>query len=406
MTLSRRRFLGLTAALAAAPGAWAQTTEVRATGEKVPELAAFDELMNRFVREQGAPGASLAIAHRGKLLYARGFGLADRDTGAPVRPTTRFRIASVSKPFTAVAILKLVEQGKVGIDDPVLPLLGRPAKDPRWARITIRHCLQHRGGWDRAISGDPIGQMGEIFKTTGIPPPYDPAQIVRYMLSRPLDFEPGARMAYSNLGYLVLGRVLAKVAGVDYEDFVRTAVLKPLGLNSLKLGKATWKDREADEARYHTRDNRTGLSLYDPFGPPVPYPYGAENFEGFEAHGGWIATASDLVRFADAFHDATKCPLLKPETIALLQARPDGNAGHEADGQPKAAYYGAGWMVRPIKDGQVNLWHSGLIAGSEALLVKRWDGWSWAVLFNSNGAAKGSNLSGAIDPLLHRALGR
>lgn len=406
MNLSRRRFLGLAGALAAAPGAWAQTAEVAATGEHVSELVAFDELMNRFVREQGVPGASLAIAHRGALKYARGFGLADRDTGAPVRTATRFRIASVSKPFTAVAILKLVEAGKLGLDDPVLPLLGRPAKDPRWARITVRHCLQHRGGWDRAISGDPIGQMGEIFHTTGIPPPYEPSQIVRYMLGRPLDFEPGARMAYSNLGYLVLGRVIEKISGVGYEDFVRATILKPLGLDSMKLGKATWRDRETDEARYHTRDGRKGLSLYDPFGPPVPYPYGAENFEGFEAHGGWIATASDLVRFADVFHDSAKCPLLKPETIALMQARPEGAAGHEEDGKPKAAYYGCGWMVRPVKADQVNLWHSGLITGSESLLVKRWDGWSWAVLFNGNGAAQGGNLSAAIDPLLHRALGR
>ena len=406
MNLSRRRFLGLAGALAAAPDAWAKADEVAVSGEKVPELAAFDDLLVRFVREQDAPGASLALAHRGKLLYARGFGLADRATGAPVRPTTRFRIASVSKPLTAVAILKLVEAGKLGLDDPVLPLLGRPAKDSRWARITLRHCLQHRGGWDRAISGDPIGQMGEIFKTTGIPPPYDPAQIVRYMLGRPLDFEPGARMAYSNLGYLVLGRVIEKVTGMDYQAWVRAVVLQPLHLDSMKLGKATWKDREADEARYHTRGDRMGLSLYDPFGPPVPYPYGAENFEGFEAHGGWIATASDLVRFADAFHDSAKCPLLKSETIALMQTRPEGEAGYEAGGQPKAAYYGCGWMVRPVKDGQANLWHSGLIAGSEALLVRRWDGWSWAVLFNGNGAAQGGNLSSAIDPLLHRALGR
>jgi N-acyl-D-amino-acid deacylase len=406
MNLSRRRFLGVAAALAAAPGAWAQTTEVTATGEKVPDLAAFDDLLTHFVREQGVPGASLAIAHRGRLRYARGFGLADRDTGARVRPTTRFRIASISKPFTAVAILKLVEQGKLGLDDPVLPLLGRPAKDPRWSRVTIRHCLQHRGGWDRAISGDPIGQMGEIFHTTGIPPPYDPAQIVRYMLGRPLDFEPGARMAYSNLGYLVLGRVIEKVTRMDYEAWVRAVVLQPLHLESMKLGKATWRDRETDEARYHTHGDRMGLSLYDPFGPPVPYPYGAENFEGFEAHGGWIATAADLARFADAFHDPAKCPLLNPGTIAWMQACPEGVAGHEADGQPKAAYYGCGWMVRPVKDGQANLWHAGFIAGSEALLVRRWDGWSWAVLFNSNGAAKGGNLAGVIDPLLHQALGR
>ena len=406
MSLSRRRFLGLSAALAAAPGAWAQTAEVTATGERVPELAAFDELMDRFVREQSVPGAGLAIAHRGQLRYARGFGLADRDTGAPVRPTTRFRIASVSKPFTAVAILKLVEQGKLGVDDPVLPLLGHPAKDPRWARITVRHCLQHRGGWDRAISGDPISQTGKIFQTTGIPPPHHPSLIVRYMLRQPLDFDPGARMAYSNLGYLVLGRIIEKISGVDYEDHVRAAVLKPLGLNSMKLGRATWADREPDEARYHTRDNRKGLSLYDPFGQPVPVPYGTENFEGFEAHGGWIASATDLVRFADAFHDPVKSPLLKSETFALMQARPEGAAGHEEDGKPKAAYYGCGWMVRPVKDGQANLWHAGLIAGTEALLVRRWDGWSWAVLFNSNGAIKHGTLAATIDPLLHRALGR
>jgi N-acyl-D-amino-acid deacylase len=406
MSLSRRRFLGLSAALAAAPGAWAQTAEVTATGERVPELAAFDELMDRFVREQSVPGAGLAIAHRGQLRYARGFGLADRDTGAPVRPTTRFRIASVSKPFTAVAILKLVEQRKLGIDDPVLPLLGHPAKDPRWARITVRHCLQHRGGWDRAISGDPISQTGKIFQTTGISPPHHPSLIVRHMLRQPLDFDPGARMAYSNLGYLVLGRIIEKISGVDYEDHVRAAVLKPLGLNSMKLGKATWADREPDEARYHTRDNRKGLSLYDPFGQPVPVPYGTENFEGFEAHGGWIATATDLVRFADAFHDPAKSPLLKPETFALMQARPEGAAGHEEDGKPKAAFYGCGWMVRPVKDDQANLWHAGLIAGSEALLVRRWDGWSWAVLFNSNGAIKHGTLAATIDPLLHRALGK
>lgn len=406
MNLSRRRFLGLSAALAAAPGAWAQTAEVVATGERVPELTAFDELMDRFVREQCVPGASLAIAHRGQLRYARGFGLADRDTGAPVRPTTRFRIASVSKPFTAVAILKLVEHGKLGIDDPVLPLLGHPAKDPRWARITVRHCLQHRGGWDRAIAGDPISQTGKIFQATGIPPPHHPSLIVRHMLRQPLDFDPGARMAYSNLGYLVLGRIIEKISGADYEDHVRAAVLKPLGLNSMKLGKATWADREPDEARYHTRDNRKGLSLYDPFGQPVPVPYGTENFGGFEAHGGWIASATDLVRFADAFHDPAKSPLLKPETFALMQARPEGAAGHEEDGKPKAAYYGCGWMVRPVKDGQANLWHAGFIAGSESLLVRRWDGWSWAVLFNSNGAIKHGTLAATIDPLLHRALAR
>jgi N-acyl-D-amino-acid deacylase len=89
-----------------------------------------------------------------------------------------------------------------------------------------------------------------------------------------------------------------------------------------------------------------------------------------------------------------------------MQARPEGVAGHEEDGKPKAAYYGCGWMVRPVKDGQVNLWHGGLIAGSEALLVRRWDGWSWAVLFNTQGTLDGRTLTGDIDARLHQALRR
>jgi N-acyl-D-amino-acid deacylase len=123
------------------------------TGRADPRLASFDRLMTRFMRKHRIPGAALAVAHNGRMVYARGFGFADRDDKQPVQPDSLFRIASVSKPLTAVAVLQLIERGHLKFDDPVFEILKlqRPARrfDARWKKVTILHLLQHRGGWDR-----------------------------------------------------------------------------------------------------------------------------------------------------------------------------------------------------------------------------------------------------------------
>ena len=111
------------------------------------------------------PGGQVALAKDGRLVLNRGYGLADVDAGEPVQPTSLFRIASVSKPITAVAVLQLAAKGRLRLDDRVMdhmrltPLLAPGARpDPRWGRVTVRHCLQHTGGWDRNRSYDPIGR--------------------------------------------------------------------------------------------------------------------------------------------------------------------------------------------------------------------------------------------------------
>ena len=115
----------------------------------------------------------------------------------------------------------------------------------------------------------------------------------------------------------------------------------------------------------------------------------------------------ELVRFASAFDDPSACPLLGAAAIADMWARPDGAAGREADGRLKAAYYGCGWDVRPVgAEGKANTWHAGGIAGSEALLVRRFDGLNWAVLFNTGGNPEGESLAGRIDGRLHEAADR
>lgn len=403
MTTTRRTFLTSALALIGGPA--------RAAGE----LAPFDKLFPQFLADNKVPGASVAVARAGRLVYARGFGLADVAQKRAVAAGTRFRIASVSKPITGVAVMMLAERKKLALDDKVLkhialkPFEHKDAKpDPRWRDVTVRQCLHHTGGWDRDRKGgfDPIGIPGRITAELKLAGPPAPDDIVRYMMGARLDFDPGTKAVYSNLGYLVLGRVIEAVTGEKYEPWVKKNVLAPLGITGMALGRALPQNRPAGEASYYdSRPDSRGRCLYPPkAGELVPWPDGGMNVEGFEAHGGWVASAVELARFASAFDYGTKSPLLSAASITEMWARPAGAAGTEADGKPRAAYLGCGWMVRPVGNtGRANTWHSGLIAGTSALLVRRHDGLNWAVLFNTDANPDGKRPADLIDPLMHEA---
>lgn len=129
------------------------------TGQFVPELEPYDRIVARIMRVHRIPGAAVAVARDGRLVYARGFGMADRLREVPVQPDSLFRIASLSKPITAVAVLKLVEDGRLKLDARVFQDLlsgiePHPPKDPRMNEITVRDLLRHSGGFDRDRSGD------------------------------------------------------------------------------------------------------------------------------------------------------------------------------------------------------------------------------------------------------------
>jgi CubicO group peptidase (beta-lactamase class C family) len=397
-----------------------------ATGRQ-EALKPFDDLMARFLKEHEVPGASLAVTRRGKLVYARGFGRRSPTNDAAVAADTPFRIASISKPFTAVAVLQLAERKGLDLDKPVLECFafrqamggGRDLGDPRWRNVTVRHCLHHTSGMDRDKSGDPIGMLGEVRKATGVTYPIPPEAVIGFALGRPLDADPGQRYAYSNVGYLILGRIIEAWTGRPYADVVRDEVLKPIGITGMRLARALPEDRPPAEAGYFDRKNRTGPGVYPPkVGQPVPLCDGASNIEAYEAHGGWVASAVDLVRFAAAFDDRRACPLLSEKSLALMYERPAKAAGDDQPDPP--VYYGCGWQVRQLArragdggagDGvagesgcAINAWHSGLLLpGTSTLLVRRHDGLNWAVLFNTDADPKGKALAGIIDPLVHRA---
>jgi CubicO group peptidase (beta-lactamase class C family) len=377
-------------------------------------LHAYDELMHRFMAEHGPPGAALAVTYRGRLVYARGFGHANLQTRQPVTPTSLFRIASISKPFTSAAIMRLVERGNIKLHDRVSSILTlRPhlqpgaRVDPRLHDIQVLHCLQHTGGWDRDKSLDPMGAEAaeQVAKALHVRLPIHPRQIIEVTFGKPLDSTPGTHYAYSNFGYCVLGRVIEEVSGRPYHHFVSHEILAPLGVHHMQLGKNLFRDRAPDEVTYYDSQRRTGRAISGPdIGKQVPLPYGVECIETMDANGGWIASAVDLMRFAVSLDDPTRCPILNAASIAAMVAPPPGPVGHRPNSRPKPDFYACGWQVRPSDRyaGRYTKWHVGGLAGASTLLVCRDDGINWAALFNCDADHKNKAFADLIDPLLHR----
>lgn len=410
--LNRRAFMQF-AALATTALSALDAPAVEVASDEGGIAAAFDHEMESFLKSMGTPGGSLAVVKGGRLVYARGYGWADREKREPVRADSLFRLASVSKPVTAVAVMRLVEQKKLSLDARAFDLLSlKPIvtpgtkADPRLETITVRQLLQHTGGWDRDQSFDPMFRPGVIAKAAGSPAPADPSSIIRYMLGQPLDFAPGTKYAYSNFGYCVLGRIIERITGLGYEKFVRDEILAPIGIRHMRLGSSLPSGRAPNEVSYHTRDAELADSVFPSAAGKVPVQYGGFNLEAMDAHGGWLASAVDLARFAAALDPDSRQTLLRPETQREMQAPPPAPVSRKPDGSLQDAYYSCGWMTRPVGDkGLANYWHFGALPGTVTLLVRRWDGLSWAALFNQISRLPDSAgfPDSAIDAALHRA---
>lgn len=382
-----------------------------AAGGSASAFARLEETLAGFLRAQHAPGAAVAITVEGRLVYAGGFGWADREAGERVTPPSLFRIASVSKPITAVAVLQLVERGRLSLDDRVFELLGggEPA-DPRLRDVTVYQCLTHRGGWDREAKPafDPVNDLPAIAEALGTGLPVTPEDFLRFIRSRPLDFTPGERFAYAPVGYRILGSVIERVTGEPYESYVRREVLAPLGIRRMRIGGSTLAERVPGEVRYYSDDlpeeYRYAPPVTIPDGAPAPLPYSTVDMRLRAPNGGWIASAVDLVRFACAFDDPARCPILQPETVALMFAVPPGPPPRDAEGAPLPADYACGWSVHTREDGIPEAWHTGALFGTSALLVHAGDGMNVALLFNQETGTSGRWLTLDAWPLLREAL--
>ncbi len=373
------------------------------TGKSHKLLSPLDEAISEFMDANSVHGASVAVSRNGKLVYARGFGYQDDEKQQAVEPGTLFRIASISKPITAVAVLQLVQKKAVSLDDRVVDILelGK-ASDQRWEKITVRHLLHHTGGWDSKVSFDPMFHARQIRREIGASFPIQHHQIIQFMMKQPLDSEPGVRYAYSNFGYCLLGRILEKLSGESYGECVSRAVMKPLGITRARLGKTLLSSRHEGETMYFDERERTGTCVVEETEQQFPWPYGVWDLESMDSHGGWIASAADLVRFAVDFDVPRKSKLLSVNLVNEMFSFPS----YPVDGHTSELAYGLGWQVRKVGPDKVNAWHTGRLDGTASLLVRRHDGLNWAVVFNSDANPSGKYLAGLVDPLMHEWVNR
>ena len=350
-----------------------------ATGKAVPDLAVFDQTVTAIISRYHLPGGQLSIAKDGRLVLSRGYGYADVGKKQQVDQNSLFRVGSVSKTLTTVAILKLVETGRLHLDDKAFRILSSltPPKnatiDPRLYEITVQQLLQHEGGWSGADAME-LPQSRMAAATLGRKDPPDCETIIRYQMSIPLDFTPGTKSNYSNFGFCLLGRIIEEVARMTYEDYVKSAVLKPAGVTRMRIGGTRLSQRMPGEVRYYGQQGQPlAPSVFEGEGY-VPFAYGGLYLDAGRAAGGWLASSDDLIRFVTAIDGQRGPALLKPETFRLMLETP---------WHSNASAKGLCWTVVQRENG-VDFWHTGAWKDSNAAwLVHTSNGVSLAIVFNS-----------------------
>ena len=389
--------------------------EIPESGSTGAHLEPLNKLLRGLLREMQFPGATVAVSRDGQILYERAFGWADVDQQTPMQTTSEMRIASISKPLTAITILLLEADGLLTLDAPVLPLLARHsagfptsqalAADPRWADVQVRHLLQHTAGFNRDKSKDTMFELATIAASLSLDRSPNVNDIVRYQLGQPLDNAPGSEFHYSNVGYCLLGRVIEAVTETSYESVVRQRILIPCGMQQTRLGKTRLEQRGPMEVTYVTRNRRRVPLVFDLLQQPrsetrlVETPWGQWDLEVMDAHGGWVSTAADLVRFAEAV-SVSQRGLLQEKSFSLMLQKPALPDKAEAQ-----VWYGLGWNVRALAEvNKSNFWHTGLLSGTSSLLVRRWDDCCWAVLFNCDRTDTNKPCADVIDGPMHRAV--
>lgn len=271
-----------------------------------PELVRMDQEIERFIGRWNIKGLSLAVTRNDSLLYAKGYGWADVEAGKKMTPTNIMRMASASKLVTAIAVMRLVEEGKLKLDSKVFGPDGilndtaytNAIKDRRLFDITIDHLLQHKGGFGMG-AGDPMFNTKDIISAKRLSAPPSNEELTQIVLGRKIAFTPGQGFRYSNFGYMLLSLVIERVTGESYWDFVTNNVLQPAGCYRFRPATNYYADRSEDEVHYYGPDT-VSVEEYNGSGRMVERVYGGSNVNGLMGAGGWCASASDLARLVAA----------------------------------------------------------------------------------------------------------
>jgi D-alanyl-D-alanine carboxypeptidase len=304
-----------------------------ASAETLPKdvESRIDSVVSEAIRAAGAPSASIAVVENGEIAYVKAFGTANLESKRSAVPEMRYSVGSVSKQFTATAMLLLAEEGKVSLDDPVarfFPELTR-AKD-----VTIRQILSMTSGYQDYWPQD--------YVMPGMLEPTTPAKIMDRWARIPLDFEPGTKWQYSNTNYVIAGAIVEKAAGMPLVSFLKERVFRPLGMTTIT---------NTDEAGLGP--DEPGRYMRYALGPPRPAP--KEGAGWLYAAGELAMTASDLARWDISL---IKESVLKPASYRELES-----AVRLRDGASTG--YGLGVSVG-LMDTRLVVQHSGEVSGFTA----------------------------------------
>lgn len=281
------------------------------------------------------PGAVILVARDGQTIFRKAYGLADAAKGTPLTPDMQLRLGSITKQFTSTAILMLVDEGKIGLDDDITRFL--PGYPTHGQHISIEHLLTHTSGI-ASFTGK-IGYVAHMNEDMTV------AAVIDGFKNDPLDFAPGSAYKYNNSGYFLLGAIIEKVSGQPYADFLEQRIFQPLGMHDTAYeGRQHGK---AIAAAGHTR-NPNGFGPAAPLSMTQPF-----------AAGALVSTVDDLARW-DAAVSAGK--LLKPATWQRAFTKPVLTNG-------KTSFYGYGWIMGSVRGVPV-IEHSGGINGFNTFAVR------------------------------------
>ncbi|MCG8580218.1 MAG: beta-lactamase family protein [Bacteroidales bacterium] len=376
------------------PGTKASSFHVPGFMSDNQEFEYLEKQIERFMRRELLEGGSVAIAKDGELVYAKGFGNADRETEQKVEPRNLFRIASISKLITAAGIMRLQEQGGLTLDSKVFGPEGilndsvyLNYRDKRIEKITVGHLLEHSGGWTTRW-GDQMFMPTIVARSLNKPLPVSKSDIIQFVLNKRLHFTPGQASYYSNLGYMILGEVITKASGMDYEKYIQTNLLYPLGIFDMRIGGSHLHERAELEVKYYEPTPTFYVADYKGDTTEVLRTYGGNDMYSLGAAGGWIASSTDLMKLMLAIDGFDTYPdYLKEESIDRMVSKDDNNYGP------------LGW--RRIRS---NTWYrTGTLAGTSALMARKDNGISYVILFNT-GSWKGPALANDISKVMERGI--
>lgn len=299
------------------------TLYVPVSAQTAPGLAEKLDAWARQAAEKGWHGSAL-VASGGTILLENGYGLADREAGRRQNAETVFSVGSITKQFTAAAIVKLESQGKLQLDDPLSKYFPDAPADK--AAITIHQLLTHSAGFP--------GALGDDYENV------DAATFARLAFREPLLNPPGKTYEYSNVGYSLLGIIVEKVSGTGYEQFLREHLWLPAGMT--RTGYLLPKFDKGQLAVGYRNGQRWGTALDRPWLPDGPGWH-------LRANGGVLSTAGDMHRWYLALANNTVLP--KSATDKMFTP-------HIAEGPEAQSFYGYGWVVQEL-DGQRAIWHNG-----------------------------------------------